>query len=104
MNFFFIQKIEEWSHLSDEQLLSAFHKSQDNTFFTELFSRYAHLAYYACFKFLQNEEESREMVMQVFLKILEKTRRDKLELDSFKTWLIVTIENKCTDKYSSRQR
>ncbi len=101
---FFVKRVEKWSHLNDEELLINFHKTEDNTFFTELFSRYVHLAYYSCLKYLKSEEESREMVMHVFLKILEKTRNDKLELRFFKNWLFIIIKNECTEKFRQEKK
>ena len=50
-----------------------------------LFSRYSHLVFGVCMKYLKDEDESKDAVMQVFEKLLKELLRH--EVDNFKPWL-----------------
>ncbi|OQX72343.1 MAG: hypothetical protein B6D61_13925 [Bacteroidetes bacterium 4484_249] len=56
---------------SDEELLIAYKKSNDNKLFGELFERYTHLVFGVCMKYLKNEDNSKDAVMQIFEKLIE---------------------------------
>ena len=44
-----------------------------------------------CMKYLKNEEEARDAVQQVFLKVL--TEVSKYKIDYFKSWLYMVAKN-----------
>lgn len=88
----FIQskKAEQYS---DDELLYLYKSKGDNYFFGELFQRYTHLLYGVCLKYLKNETESKDAVMEIFERTLEKTKTQ--EVFNFKGWLYSVAKNHC---------
>ncbi len=84
------------SHESDTELVSKYRNSGDNAYIGELFQRYTHLVYGVCMKYLKNQEESRDAVMDVFEKILVELKRH--EVENFKPWLYFVAKNHCLMK------
>ena len=60
------------SKLSDEELLTHYIKSGDTEYFGELYNRYIPLTYGLCLKYLQDEDQAQEAVMQMFEDLLPK--------------------------------
>lgn len=78
---------------SDETLLSRFRETGSNFFIGELYKRYTHLVFGSCMKYLKDEESAKDMVMQVFEKLL--TRLQTEQVDHFKSWLYIVTRNEC---------
>lgn len=104
MPVFYTYTNQRWKHINDEELLSEFFITKDNRYFTEIFSRYVHLVYFSCYKQLGNDEESKEIVMKIFLKLFEKLRKNKVDLNSFKHWLLVLTRNECINVSRYQQK
>ncbi len=83
------------SGLSDEELFQRFCQSRQSSYFNELFARHALGVLSFCRRYLQDEEESRDAVMQVFEKCLESF--GGAPVDSFSSWLYSTARNECID-------
>ena len=58
-----------------------------------LFSRYMHLVYGLCLKYLKSREESQDAVMSIFESILHKLKNQ--EVTYFKSWLYIVTKNHC---------
>lgn len=58
-----------------------------------LFKRYKHLVYGVCRKYLKDDDESKDAVMQIFEKLL--TDLKKHEIGNFKAWLHTVSKNHC---------
>lgn len=86
-------KISEIKALSDKELLSGYKENADNTYIGELYNRYVHLVFGVCMKYLKNEDESKDAVMQVFEKLLHDLV--KHEVENFKGWLYTLTKNHC---------
>jgi RNA polymerase sigma-70 factor (ECF subfamily) len=78
---------------SDTELIDRYKNSGDKTYAGELFQRYSHLVFGVCMKYLKNEEDSRDAVMNIFEKLLVDLIRYKV--DYFKTWLHTVSKNHC---------
>lgn len=78
---------------SDSELIQKFREIRDNAIVGELFQRYTHLVFGVCMKYLKNEDEAKDGVMQVFEKIL--TDLHKHEVQNFKGWLYIVAKNYC---------
>jgi RNA polymerase sigma-70 factor (ECF subfamily) len=92
---------------SEEELLSGFRESGDLGILGELYSRYMHLVYGVCLKYLKNREESQDAVMQIFEKLIIEIPKHKIE--NFRGWLHVVTRNYClmqlrSDKSASANR
>lgn len=78
---------------SDEELLERFTLSGDLEELGELYSRYMHLVYGVCLKYLNNREESMDAVMHIFEKLILEIPKQRIE--NFKSWLHVVTKNYC---------
>jgi RNA polymerase sigma-70 factor (ECF subfamily) len=78
---------------SDQQLLKEFQTSGDPELLGELYSRYMHLVYGVCLKYLKEREESRDAVMQIFEKLIIEIPHHRIE--NFSSWLHVVTKNYC---------
>ncbi len=79
--------------LTDEILIRKYQQTGNNRFFAELYHRYAHLVFGACLKWLGNREESRDMSMTIFEKIMAQPPAEEIVV--FKSWLHKFIQNEC---------
>ena len=81
------------SKLSDEELLTHYIMSEDTEYFGELYNRYIPLTYGLCLKYLQDEDQAQEAVMQMFEDLLSKI--SNYEIKAFKPWLYRVAKNHC---------
>ena len=87
---------------SDAQLLHAYAATGDMEPLGELYSRYTPLVYGVCLKYLQDEEASKDAVMQVFEKLVDKLR--DAQVRQFKGWLYTVVKNHCLMQLRQAQR
>ena len=82
--------------MTDEELILAFQQYQDNQYFGELFQRYTHLIFGVCMKYLRDEENAKDSVMQIFEKLYDDL--NQLEIHNFKSWIYTVAKNHCLMK------
>jgi len=70
-------------------------------FLGELYSRYLHLVYGVCLKFLTDREESKDAVMQIFENLITEVLNH--DIHQFKGWLYVLTKNYCLMQLRSKQ-
>ncbi|HVX50241.1 MAG TPA: sigma-70 family RNA polymerase sigma factor [Chitinophagaceae bacterium] len=80
-------------HIPDHDLLDRFYSSRDNQWLGILLQRYTLLLLGVCMKYLKNEEEAKDTVQQIFLKVI--TELQKYRVDYFKSWLYMIARNQC---------
>ena len=90
-----------YDHITDEQLLSYYHADNNQEWIGILLERYTLLLFGVCMKYLKNEEEAKDCVQQVFLKVL--TDVSKYEITYFKSWLYMVAKNYCLMRLRSSQ-
>jgi RNA polymerase sigma-70 factor (ECF subfamily) len=86
---------------SDTELVKKFQESRDNAIIGELFQRYTHLVFGVCMKYLKDEDEAKDGVMQIFEKILTDLHRHTI--DNFKGWLYMVAKNHCLMYFRSKK-
>lgn len=86
---------------SDSELIQKFKETSDNRIIGELFQRYTHLVFGVCMKFLKDEDEAKDGVMQIFEKILTDLNRHNV--DNFKGWLYMVAKNHCLMFFRSKK-
>jgi RNA polymerase sigma-70 factor (ECF subfamily) len=86
---------------SEEELIDEFTYSRDPEVLGELYSSYMHLVYGVCLKYLKDREESMDMVMQIFEKLVTEIPKQKIE--NFRSWLHVVTRNYCLMQLRSRK-
>ncbi len=79
--------------LTDLELISAYHRSEDKELMGTLFKRYMPLVYGICLKYLKERAAAQDMTMHVFEKLLANLK--KQEVQNFKSWLHVLTKNEC---------
>src|SRR5690606_5540129 len=76
---------DQYAHITDQELLGKYYAERNNYWLGLLLQRYTMLLFGVCMKYLKNEEEARDGVQQVFLKVIQELPRYKV--DYFKSWL-----------------
>ena len=89
----FIEPYKKNSQKSDEELLKEFISSGKIDLLGDLYSRYMHLVYGVCLKYLKEREESKDAVLHIFEKLVIEIPRHNIE--NFKNWLHVVTKNYC---------
>ena len=79
--------------MSDELLIQEYQRTGEREYFSILYQRYVHLVFGACLKYLRDNEDSRDMSMNIFEKILRKPPTE--EIRAFKSWLHRYVKNEC---------
>lgn len=83
----------ELSQLTDDQLLSLYKNTGDRAIIAEVYERYAYLLFGVCMKYMKNETDSKEALMQVFEKLYESLKN--YEINNFKSWLYSVTKHHC---------
>lgn len=89
----FNRRIKPQSYHSDEELIRQYRASKDPGFAAELYQRYTHLIYGIGLKYLKDEEDSKDAVMQLFEKVLQALQNQTIQ--KFESWLYATTKNYC---------
>ncbi len=82
--------------MTDQELLDHFHADHNNEWLGILLQRYTLLLLGVCMKYLKNEEEAKDSVQQVFLKVIQELHKYRVEY--FKSWLYMVARNHCLMK------
>ena len=89
-------KTDKYKNTDDLQLLQYFYNDKNNEWLGILLQRYTLLLLGVCMKYLKNEEEAKDAVQQVFLKVI--TELHKYKVDYFKSWIYMVAKNHCLMK------
>ena len=81
------------SSLSDSELLDILKKQNDKAIVGILFKRYTHLMFWVSMKYLKDEDEAKDCVMEVFERLLTDLHR--YDVRSFNSWLHTVTKNQC---------
>lgn len=91
---------EKYQHITDIELLNNFYLDHDNQWLGILLQRYTLLLLGVCIKYLKNEDEAKDSVQQIFLKII--TELPKYKVTYFKSWMYMVAKNHCLMKLRDR--
>jgi RNA polymerase sigma factor (sigma-70 family) len=84
---------DRYQHIDDKELLDKFYTDGNNEWLGILLQRYTLLLLGTCMKYLKNEQEAKDSVQQIFLKVI--TEAPKYKIDYFKSWLYMVTRNYC---------
>ncbi|HET8572469.1 MAG TPA: sigma-70 family RNA polymerase sigma factor [Edaphocola sp.] len=87
-------------HISDEKLLANYYKTYDPKWLGDLLARYTLLLFGVCMKYLRHEEEARDTVQQVYLKVLSAMA--KTQVHNFGGWVYQITRNECLTRLRQR--
>lgn len=79
--------------MSDLELIGQYKSDLDQRIIAELFKRYTHLVFGLCLKYLKNEEDSKDALLEIFEKLITDLPRH--EITNFKSWLYSVSKNHC---------
>ena len=91
----------KYQDIPDSELLERFYADHDNEWLGIILQRYTLLLLGVCMKYLKNEEEAKDSVQQIFLKVIQELQKYKVEY--FKSWLYMVAKNHCLMKLRERQ-
>lgn len=91
---------DNYSHITDEELLNKFYQSGNNEWLGALLERYTLLLFGTCMKYLKNETQAKDAVQQVFLKVI--TELAKYKVTYFKSWVYLVAKNHCLMQLRSK--
>ncbi|MEO7982737.1 MAG: sigma-70 family RNA polymerase sigma factor [Bacteroidota bacterium] len=94
-------KEDKYQHITDQELLEQFYADHNNEWLGILLQRYTLLLLGVSMKYLKNEEEAKDSVQQIFLKVIQELQ--KYKVDYFKSWLYMVAKNHCLMKIRERQ-
>ncbi|MDQ3550433.1 MAG: sigma-70 family RNA polymerase sigma factor, partial [Bacteroidota bacterium] len=75
-------KARRFDHINDAELLEKYYNDNNHEWIGVLLERYTLLLFGVCMKYLKNEEEAKDAVQQIFLKVLSEV--NKYKIDYFK--------------------
>ena len=87
---------DAFDHIEDKELLNKFYSDGNNQWLGILLKRYTMLLFGVCMKYLKDEEEAKDTVQQIFLKVIIELSKYKVEF--FKSWLYMIAKNFCLDE------
>lgn len=91
----------DYTSYSDNELIKAYCESGNQLFLGLIFKRYSHLVLGLCIKYLKNEDEAQDVVMQIFEKLGSDLKKHKIEF--FKSWLYTYSKNMCLMELRKKQ-
>jgi len=87
---------------TDQELIKKFKETADKKYFGLLFSRYSHLVYGTCRKYIDDREECRDLTMEIFEKAM-LTLPNK-EIFAFNNWIYSVSRNLCISRLRSTEK
>ncbi len=84
------------NHITDQELLDRYYADGNKEWLGSLLSRYTLLLFGVCMKYLKQEEEAKDCVQQIFVKII--TELPKYRVTFFKSWIYTIARNHCLMK------
>jgi RNA polymerase sigma factor (sigma-70 family) len=93
-------KKDPFSHIADQELLDRYYSDRNNEWLGILLQRYTLLLLGVCMKYMKNEEEAKDCVQQIFVKII--TELPKYKVEYFKSWIYTIARNHCLMKLRDR--
>lgn len=82
-----------YSNISDKELLERFQREHNSDWLGILLQRYTLLLFGVCMKYLKDENDAKDCVQQIFLKVVQEV--SKYKIDYFKSWLYMVAKNQC---------
>ena len=87
---------DSYYHMTDRELLDRYYADRNNEWLGILLPRYTLLLLGVCMKYVKDEEEARDCVQQIFMKVI--TELPKYRVEYFKSWIYTIARNHCLMK------
>ena len=89
-------KKDPYNHITDQELLDRWYSDHNNEWLGVLLQRYTLLLFGVCMKYIKQEDEARDCVQQIFVKVI--TELAKYRVEYFKSWIYTIARNHCLMK------
>lgn len=87
---------------SDEELAQAYYETGDKELVGELFEKHVKLVFGACLFYFKDKETAKDIVMQIFEKLITDLR--KTRVDNFKGWLGFVVRSHCINELRKNKK
>lgn len=87
--------------LTETELLKAYRQTGEIRLVGELYQPYMQMVFSLCYKYLQDDEESKDAVMNIFEKLVSDLKVH--EIENFKSWLHSVARNHCLMQIRSQR-
>ena len=94
--------VTKYHDKDDRELLQTYNKDGNTEALGILLQRYTGMLLGVCMKYLKNEEEAKDSVQQVFLKVINELH--KYKADYFKSWIYMVAKNHCLMKLRDNKK
>jgi RNA polymerase sigma-70 factor (ECF subfamily) len=88
--------------LSDDELFELSKGEKQPIWFSELYRRYIPMVYGLCLKYLRNEADAQDAVMDLFEEVSGKIKQ--YDIQNFHTWLYSVVKNHCMARLRRTKR
>ena len=85
----------------DKELLQLYYADGNNEWLGVLLQRYTRMLLGVSMKYLKNEEDAKDSVQQIFVKVISELHKYKVEY--FKSWLYMVAKNHCLMKMRDKR-
>ncbi len=92
---------ERYKDLTDKELIAEYKKSSDKIYVGILYKRYSHLVMGLSMKYLKDEDNAKDAVINIFTKLFDDLLKHNVEY--FKSWLYTFTKNHCLMQLRSEQ-
>jgi RNA polymerase sigma factor (sigma-70 family) len=89
--------------MNDADVVRRYLETQNSLYFSQLYSKYAKKVYGKCLSILKNEEEARDAVQDIFVKIMLNMGNFG-EKSQFSTWIYSITYNFCIDNIRRKKK
>jgi len=92
--------LNPYKSYSDEELIVAYKESGNTKYVGELYKRYSHLVMGMALKYIKNNHEAQDIVMEVFEIVIHKLLKNEVKI--FKGWLYILTKNHIMGKFRNK--
>jgi RNA polymerase sigma-70 factor (ECF subfamily) len=94
--------VDKYKQKTDQELLDQYRTDGNTEWLGILLQRYTLLLFGVCMKYLKDEDEAKDAVQQIFLKVIQEL--GKYDVTYFKSWLYMVSKNHCLMQLREKQR
>ena len=87
---------------TDDVLVARYKSGGDLQVLSDLYQRYMELLYGVCLKYLKDEEDARDAVLNIYEELILKVK--KYDIQHFKSWVYQLAKNHCLMKLRSGKK
>jgi RNA polymerase sigma factor (sigma-70 family) len=94
----FFKQFRKPKPTTDAEYLAAYRATENLEVLGELYERYMEMVFAICYKYLRDDDESKDAVMNIFEELVEKLKvhdTERRPIENFRSWLHSVARNHC---------